>query len=452
MSNTNSEAQPCLNIPKANEASAGANTLKKSAVTAVKEFLATQAATQSEPVVIPKPNIIELTPEQAKTEQCMAECRREILNIDEFKLKESVLGAICNRGLDDESRIAMVNEIKQGHKHLPKDYDEEDDALVIENARDLLVRTIETPPELIKDILYQGGKMSFSAPSKMGKTWSLAHLGISLSSGLDWFGFKTTETRVLFINPELQKFSFEKRIQKIARNLGAKLENFDHITTRGKGLASNKLIPLLEKRVKAGQYGAILLDSIYKLYPEGTEENSNSDIGRFFNCLDKLADRSGAAIIFSHHYSKGNQSNKAAIDRSSGAGTWGRDPDTIVSVTQNEKENCYSVDFSLRDFPPMQSVGIRVNWPNVSRDTSINPKALKTTQYKAKYSENSILRVLMDKSYTATELQKELKEELGMSSGVFYTFWSDVKKTAGVTKDKDNRWSYTAPVTNPANN
>ena len=80
------------------------------------------------------------------------------------------MGAVSNLAMDDESRKAIVSAIQQGHEHLPKDYDKEEDKLVIECARDLIVKTIHRPPELIRGILYQGGKMSFNAPSKMGKT------------------------------------------------------------------------------------------------------------------------------------------------------------------------------------------------------------------------------------------------------------------------------------------
>jgi len=69
--------------------------------------------------------------------------------------------------------------------------------------------------------------MSYNAPSKMGKTWSLMHLALAVSEGVDWFGFKTTKSRILFINPELQNFSFEDRIQTLARNFNGQptLEN-----------------------------------------------------------------------------------------------------------------------------------------------------------------------------------------------------------------------------------
>ncbi len=230
-------------------------------------------------------------------------------------ISRRLLELVSSDDLDDQSREELTQVfINEAPSEL--DDQDEDTFLNIVNARDLIVKTITKPAELIKGILYQGGKMSYNAPSKMGKTWSLLHLGISISEGIDWFGFQTMKARVLFINPELQNFSFEDRIQHLARNLSgcATLENFDYVSTRGRQLSSNLLLPLLEKKIMAGQYGAIILDSIYKLYPHNTEANSSSDIGRFLGGLEKLANHTGAAIIYSHHYSKGNQASKGACD------------------------------------------------------------------------------------------------------------------------------------------
>ncbi len=402
---------------------------------------------------IPLPPPLLQTPEQVETEKCIRNCRHTILDMDVLTLQESILGALSNLELDNESRRIILGEIVQGKQHLPEDYDKEADELVIENARGLIVKTIPKPAELIHGILYQGGKMSYNASSKMGKTWSLLHLGIAISEGTDWLGFRTTKSRVLFINPELQNFSFESRIQYLARHLTGQncLENFDYITTRGKGLSSDRLLPILEKMIKTGQYGAIIMDSIYKLYPRDTEENSNSDVGQFLGQLEQLAVHSGAAIIYSHHYSKGNQANKAAIERSSGGGAWGRDPDAVVSVTEHETKDCYTVEFDLRDFAKPEPITIRVAWPDVFRDDELDPSKLRTTQFAAKYTKDVILQTIAVKSYTATELQKELRAELGMSSGTFYTLWAEAKKAPGVTCTNKN-WQYVIPAANPVNN
>ena len=245
------------------------------------------------------------------------------------------------------------------------------------------------------------------------------------------------------INPELQKFSFDKRVQSIARSLSGvtTLENFNSITTRGKKKSASQLLPLLKTRIETGRYGAILLDSIYKLYPIDIDENSNAAVGAFLNDLESLASKAGASIIYSHHFSKGNQSMKEALDRASGAGAFTRDPDTIVNMTKHSTEKCYTVDFTLRDFPPVEPYVIRVNWPNVQREPSLNPKDLKTTQFTNKYTKADILHLLLEKSYTATEIQREAKAELGMGERTFYQIWPEVKKVPGVEL-KDRRWSY----------
>ena len=86
------------------------------------------------------------------------------------------------------------------------------------------------------------------------------------------------------------------------------------------------------------------------------------------------------------------------------------------------------------------------------KDSPLNPRDLKPTQYKSKYTTADLLNLLAVKSYATTELQKELKDDLGMSSGTFYAIWLEVKKTADVSEDKDKRWIYIDPVGNPTNN
>ena len=123
-----------------------------------------------------------------------------------------------------------------------------------------------------------------------------------------------------------------------------------------------------------------------------------------------------------------------------------------MSVTAHEAKNCYTVEFDLRDFPPVQPFAIRVNWPNVIRDNGLDPSKLKTTQFTAKYTNDTLLNLLATKPYSTTELQKELKKEAGMAPGTFYTLWAEVKKLPGVEQDADDKWTYSAPAANCANN
>ena len=54
---------------------------------------------------IPKATIPVQNLEQTKADKTIIECRRAILNIGDFALKESVLGAITNRDLVDAFEV-----------------------------------------------------------------------------------------------------------------------------------------------------------------------------------------------------------------------------------------------------------------------------------------------------------------------------------------------------------
>ena len=229
------------------------------------------------------------------------------------------------------------------------------------------------------------------------------------------------------------------------------MENFDYVSTRGLNISAGLLLPELKRLVVGQGYGAIIIDSVYKLYDQDVEENSNSDVGRFLNSLENLGHESGASIIFSHHFSKGNQAGKASIDRSSGAGTWGRDPDVIMSATPHKEKNCYIIDFNLRDFRPVEPFVIRVAWPNLIVDDTLDTADLKTTQFTKHYDNEPILRLLAQEPHTTTELQRAVEQETGMKSSAFYKVWPDIQKVEGVSC-KDKKWSYLIPACNPSLN
>lgn len=96
------------------------------------------------------------------------------------------------------------------------------------------------------------------------------------------------------------------------------------------------------------------------------------------NELEKLAEKSGAAIILSEHYSKGNQANKESIDRASGSGVFARDPDAILTFTKHEVEDAFTVESTLRDFKRLEPFVVKWQYPVIVKDCLLNPKKLKT--------------------------------------------------------------------------
>jgi hypothetical protein len=65
----------------------------------------------------------------------------------------------------------------------------------IEDSNDFLGRPIAKPPVLIEGLLKQKRIMVLGASCKIGKTWTLTNLAISVASGQPWLGLNTTKGR-----------------------------------------------------------------------------------------------------------------------------------------------------------------------------------------------------------------------------------------------------------------
>lgn len=385
----------------------------------------------------------------------------ELCENSEAPVARRLLELVSGDELDDESKLALVNHYTDKQPTEP-DSDSEPDPILshIIDSDAFMRTTIPKPPELIKGVLYQGDKMSLNASSKIGKTWHLLKLGLSVSEGLDWLGLKTTKSKVLFVNFELRDYVIQDRIIKIKNAIlpNAVTNNFFVLNMRNLNKSPEELMAALlnsTDTLKQQQFGMIIFDPLYKMYGNGLDENSAGDVAGLLNRFETLSRKAGASIVYSHHYAKGGQAGKDSIDRASGSGVFARDPDAIVNITalEDDANTSYRVDMQLRCFKPVKPFGIRINEGRISLDSSLNLNNIrKPGQFKTQYTERDILKVLQLKPQTTTELMEAVKIESGMKQAKFYELWKSVKKMAGVSEDKDKKWFYAIPACNPTNN
>ena len=253
------------------------------------------------------------------------------------------------------------------------------------SAAQFVASPIATPPEIIGGILHAGSKMVYGGPSKANKTWCLADLAISVSTGTDWLQFKTTRGKVLFLNFEIQNYSWQIRLSKIASAKGVELTNDLQLwNLRGYGDDYRRLLPRIIQRCANENFTLIVLDPIYKIYGDDTKENSSEDIARLLNALEMVSLKTGAAIAFGAHFAKGNSAGKNAIDRMSGSGVFARDPDTILVCTEHEAESAFTIEPILRNFAPVPAFTVRWNFPLMTCATDLDPSRLKQKPGKTK--------------------------------------------------------------------
>jgi len=244
----------------------------------------------------------------------------------------------------------------------------------IVNLKDVWDKMPPLKPELIEGILRQSHKMIVASTSKAGKTFILIELAVAIAEGMNWIGHRCKQGKVLYINMELDAASFFHRIQDIYKKLKLTsdnhIENIEIWNLRGVGKTLTELAPIIINRMKKRDYLAVMIDPLYKVM-EG-DENSNGDVARMVSGFDRIAEETGAAVIYAHHFAKGNSAAKSIIDRAAGAGTFARDPDAILTMTQidwapeieaEKGWTAWRVESTLREFKSIDPVDLFFDWP-----------------------------------------------------------------------------------------
>lgn len=282
------------------------------------------------------------------------------------------------------------------------------------------------PPQIIEGILHQGCKMILGGTSKSNKSWCLLDLAISVASGQPWWGRQCTKLPVVYINFELQPWALAERINALAssrpecKGLGRTLALWN---LRGHNAAISLLRPKLEEQLAKHQFGLIILDPAYKVLGN-RDENANGEIASLMNEFEAMAQKTGAAIVVAHHFAKGDSTAKNAMDRMSGAGSWVRDPDSILVLTPHEEPDCFTVTTILRNLPQVPEFVVAWDFPLMRVAGDLNPDALRRPQSKNKVCSDKefVEAVVTIEGKSFTKIVNEAKDVLKMSSRTTATY------------------------------
>ena len=258
----------------------------------------------------------------------------------------------------------------------------EDDLPDAESLFDRLQRAEPLSEPIIgteeRGLLRRGHKMLVQGPSKAGKSMLLMELAIAMATGSSWIGYQCRKGRVLYVNLEIDPPSLDCRFRQIAQDVQTSgtsgtswARNIDVWNLRGKSCPMDVLAPRLIRRMAGKGYSMVIIDPLYKVITG--DENSASEMASFCNQFDKVAAQTGASVVYCHHHSKGFQGTKKAIDRGSGSGVFGRDPDAILDVApleipeKRERElgntTCWRVSVTLREFAPPSPIDLFYRYP-----------------------------------------------------------------------------------------
>lgn len=278
------------------------------------------------------------------------------------------------------------------------------------------------PIQIVHGVLRAGQVGILSASSKAGKTWALLGAGFAVATSGRWLGWNTAQGRVLYINAELPDYDLESRLNKLADalGLGGIPDGLDVWHLRGQTMTIPQLLPAIMRRQRNhGPYALIMPDPLYR-FGQGRDENDNAVQALTMGELGELAEKTAAAVLAAHHFSKGNQSGREHIDRGSGAGMFARAPDLIATLTAHKEPDCYTLESTCRSFAKPDPVVVRWNYPSWTVAEELDPEELKQpTGRPARYSTDELLDLLPADGLTHGDWKDKAKQETGIGATRF---------------------------------
>ena len=301
--------------------------------------------------------------------------------------------------------------------------------------------TITKPSEVVYGLLHIGTKCVIASVSKGGKTILVFDLAASVATGTRFLNWETVKGKVLYINFEIQPGFMKDRLKELMER--RQIDPGDNLViwnVRGKSADFAALLENIIQFAKGKGFALILLDPIYKALV-GKAEGTASSVGLLCNQLERLAEQTGAAIVFTHHFPKGNAKKKAAIDRMAGSGVFARDADTIITLTEHETPDCFTVEMILRNLPKQPAFVVQRDYPVMVVREDLDPEDVEVDDDESLDTDQGVMALLEARPLRSGQWQAAALE-IGVSRPVFYRIKAKLKAEGLVMFDAVTKtWS-----------
>jgi hypothetical protein len=286
------------------------------------------------------------------------------------------------------------------------------------------------PVQLIGGMLHIGEKLLLAGASKSYKSWTLLDMGVSVATGTPFLGMQTTKGRVLLINYEIGQWFYADRLNKVKRAKGVDVEDelLEAWNLRGHRADFDRVLFELQQRLMTVEYALVIIDPLYSGLA-GRSENDAAEMAGFMQSIEKLTE-CGPAVALGHHFAKGNSAMRESLDRASGSGVFARDPDCIVTLNRHQTDGAFVAEFTLRNFPPLAPQGLKLKFPLLIPDCTLNVENIKGAQVRKKSAvtaEELVALLPMTGGIKTAELVKRANEETGASSSRIYALLKEAK-------------------------
>lgn len=272
-------------------------------------------------------------------------------------------------------------------------------------------------PYIIEGKVRKGAKCAIIGKWKVAKSFLAIQMGMSIAAGIDFLGFKTTASNVLYLNFEISEEMFQQRIQDMHHVLGCDLSSFKYLTLTDLSLdVSEKDLDsiLMQSLLEGFPVEVLIIDPRMKAI--AGDSNQDEVVRAFGVNVDKMIDRYGITVIVVHHEGVATGSDKAG----KGSTVFDAWLDGWFKIkTKNGLLGERTIDIWSRD-SEKQLIGAEFKYPiHVVRPELIEERKAKTEAAKA-----SIVQLLQSGDLP----EREVRFRVLGSGHTEYAFWRAKKE------------------------
>ena len=222
------------------------------------------------------------------------------------------------------------------------------------DARKWLENEPPEPDQIFADAFDAGDKVSVIGSAKMRKSFFVLQAAICMAAGRDFLTWKIQKPRRLLLAQfEIKDAHFHRRVRNMARALGITSEDIGDrlLFFNCRGITGETVIDRIGAEAKKFRAEVVIFDPLYKLTTG--DENSAKDMKPALAAFDRLAEATGAAVLYVHHDAKGSAGDRDSRDRGAGSNVGRRDDDFTITMTAHDTdEESVVVDCLWRNYKP----------------------------------------------------------------------------------------------------
>lgn len=210
---------------------------------------------------------------------------------------------------------------------------------------------------LVEDVIPKHSLTMFFGPSGGGKTFAALSIGLSIASGVDWYGHGTKQGAVIYICGE-GKAGIKKRLQAWAAYIGKSLDGLPfYISSGAADFSDPSSVMQVQEAIEALKLQPvfIIVDTLSR--NNSADENDTAAMAAFVKALDNLKDQYQASVLIVHHTghtekerARGSSVLKAALDAEFRVNKTGSLV-TFCCTKMKDSEEPETKQFELRSIP-----------------------------------------------------------------------------------------------------